>query len=170
MALDIQTRRGEESVAQERRAIEIFTQHHRDIHYVETPKDEPAFVDAILARDMRMIGVVEQKSRDMPLDTLASWGWEWLVTKKKVTDGRQISMGLRVPFVGFLYLVTDDLLLVRRLFNADGSVACRMRSERRETQATINGGVANRENAMIDMSEATWYTMHDTGSVKDLGY
>lgn len=162
MGLDIATPRGQQTLAHEQRAVEIFLRHHPEYTYAETPKNRPGAVDAILIEGASVKAVVEQKSRDMTLDTLQSWGYEWLVTAEKIRLASKIAQSLCVPFLGFLYLIPEDALLVKRITNADGSPASGIRLESRSTQATVNGGVAYRENAMIDMSGARWFTMHES--------
>lgn len=164
--LDIRTERGQETIRHEERAVEIFRKHYPEMRYAQTPKSAPAIVDAVLiGSDNALVGVVEQKSRDMTFETLASWGNEWLVTKKKVLQSRELAMGLCVPLVGFLYLIPEDALVVQRIANADGSRACPIRSEKTMTQATVNGGVAYRENCFIDVSGGAWFTMFERGSM-----
>ena len=165
MGLDIATPKGQRTLVQEARAVEIFLRHHPEYVYAETPKDRPGAVDALLVKDGMVKCVVEQKSRDLTVDTLRSWNWEWLVTAEKIRVASTIAKALCVPFVGFLYLVPEDALLVQRITNADGSAAVQMRTDLRETQATVNGGVAVRQNAMIDMSGARWFTMHESLSL-----
>jgi hypothetical protein len=164
--LDIQTEKGKESMRHERRAVEIFLHHYPGWLYAETPKDAPAIVDAALVDESGgIVGLVEQKSREMTFETLASWGNEWLVTTKKIVEAREAAMALCVPLVGFLYLIPEDALVIQRITNADGSRACPIRSEKTTTQATINGGVARRANCFIDLSGASWFTIFERGSL-----
>jgi len=51
-------------------------------------------------------------------------------------------------------LVEDDLLLVQKIVDKDGNVVGNIRLEKTTTQATVNGGIATRTNAFIDMSKA----------------
>ena len=162
MGLDIATPKGQDTLRHEQRAIEIFRYHHPEYVYAETPKDKAGAVDAILIENGLVKCVVEQKSRNMTIDSLAQFGYEWLVTTKKVQLAANIAQNLCVPFVGFLYLIPEDALLVKRITNADGSAASNMREEVRETQATVNGGTALRRNTLIDVSGAWWYTMHES--------
>lgn len=166
MSLDIATPRGQRTLEYEQRAAEIFLHHHPLYTYAETPKDRPGLVDALLVEAAQVRAVVEQKSRDMTIDTLRSWDYEWLVTMEKVRIASAIAKQLCVPFVGFLYLIPEDALLVKRITNADGSLATGVREESRRTQATVNGGSAVRLNAMIDMSGARWFTMHESLSLR----
>jgi hypothetical protein len=53
-----------------------------------------------------------------------------------------------VPLIGFLFLVDDDVLLVQNLTTA------KKRKKITETQRTINGGTARRENMFVTMKDA----------------
>lgn len=166
MSLDIATPRGQATLGHEERAVEIFMRHHPEYIYAETPKNKPGAVDALLIEGQLVRAVVEQKSRDMTLDTLQAWNYEWLVTADKIRIAADIARSLCVPFLGFLYLIPEDALLVKRIANADGTLVAGIREEFRETQATVNGGKAFRKNAMIDMSGARWFTMHESLSLR----
>lgn len=152
--MDILTPKGQVTVRQEDEAVRAFEARYRDYFYARTPKDKPSPVDAILIRDGIVSAVVETKCRQMTLDTLTrSFKNEWLVTAEKIADGMDVARALCVPYVGFLYLVPDSLLLVVKIW--DGDFAVPIRWEETLTQATVNGGVARRVNAFIDMSGAT---------------
>jgi hypothetical protein len=76
------------------------------------------------------------------------------VTFDKLEKGRRISHALQVPFIGFLYLMPSDLLLVQQISN-EYSYVPEITLMQTETQKTINGGRITRSNAYIDMSNAT---------------
>lgn len=164
MGLDVLTDRGQETIAHEQACVDIWHRHYPRVRYAHTPKREHATVDAVLVNDDdHLVAVVEQKSRTMSLDTLASWDYEWLVTLEKVKAAARICAALRVPLVGFLYLVPDEMLLVRRICDIDGAPVAPIRTERTTTQATVNGGTADRVNAFVDMRGASWFTIHEAG-------
>jgi hypothetical protein len=166
--LDIETPLGQETLDHERRSIELWARNYPNLYYCETPKDRPASVDGILTtRDDRIVAVVEQKSRDTTLRQLAAWDCEWLVTQSKIDKGRDLAMHLCVPFLGFLYLIPDDALVVRRIANENGSWAATIRTEATRTRATVNGGSIIRENAYIDMTGAS--VLRDVQTVTYLG-
>lgn len=82
---------------------------------------------------------------------------EWLVTYAKIERARDIAKAFCVPLIGLLYLVDEPAFLCIRLANATGEFACPIRVERTETQATVNGGKALRDNAYIDVSQGTLF-------------
>lgn len=128
------------------------------MRYIQTPKDSPALVDAIIVSN-KIEGVVETKCRyGLTLSQFnESYNSEWLVTWSKVQEGMKIAAGLRVPFVGFLYLVDSGHVLMQRITQPDGRLVVDIRLSTTETQASINGGKAMRTNAFIDMKLANVY-------------
>jgi Holliday junction resolvase len=153
--LDVNSPKGQESLEHELRAVELWQHHYSEFTYVHTPKSGSALVDAVIVdNDTNVVAVVEQKSRNMSLDQLQKWDMEWLVTYAKIEAGRTTAHALGVPFVGFLYLIPDDLLITKQLANNKGEWTCSFRKDFTETQETINGGKIVRENAYIDLTEA----------------
>jgi hypothetical protein len=153
--LDVNTPKGQESLEHELRSIQLWNSHYTDFTYIHTPKNGAALVDAIIAdNDTNVVAVVEQKSRNMTLEQLQKWDYEWLITFDKIEAGRYVASSLGVPFIGFLYLIPDDLLLTLQLSNSEGKWTCDYRTQTSETQETINGGTITRLNAYIDMSNA----------------
>ena len=155
MGLDINTPRGQKSLEYERRCAEIWLSCNPGWQYINTPKDSDSPVDAVLVDPTLTVrALVEQKSRDMSRAQLADFKEEWLVTLDKLIRASGVSRQLRVPLVGFLYLIPDDCLLTKPLSDAGGLFVAKFRCDRTSTQATINGGEAVRANAYIDMSGA----------------
>lgn len=154
--LDVLSPRGQRSLADEASAAAIFRRNRPDFDYVGTPKDRPSDVDAVLVREGTIRAVVEQKSRyNCTLKTLFEvWRGEWLVTADKLDRARAVALAFRVPLYGFLYLVDERALLVRRLTVSSGDWVVAIRRERTLTQRTINGGEAMRLNAYVDMRDA----------------
>lgn len=157
MNLDINSERGQKSLQYEDRAISIFELNFPKLNYKSTPKDGAAALDAVVTSGNNVVGVVEQKSRNMTLDQLMNWNFEWLVTNEKINNGVAAAKLLGVPFMGFLYLIPDDLLLVTQISDAQANLTVDIRVEQTTTQKTINGGSIERLNAFIDMREARIY-------------
>lgn len=151
MGLDINTPRGQVTLADEQKVAEWLL--GKNVHYVQTPKDKPAKVDAVLLKDGYILAVAETKCRyNLTLEKLQTrFANEWLVTEAKIRDGINIANGLCVPLIGFLYLVDDDTLLAINLLDAKRRVAETM------TQQTVNGGQVVRSNAYILMDSAKVY-------------
>lgn len=152
--MDILTPKGQTTVRQEEEAVAAFVARYPEFAYARTPKDKPSPVDAVLVKNGVVSAVVETKCRQLTALTLrGSFKSEWLVTGQKIEDGIQVAKSLCVPYVGFLYLVPDKVLLVAKIW--DGEYKLPIRWEKTETQATVNGGLAIRVNAFINMDGAT---------------
>lgn len=155
--MDILTERGQATLEAERRAVQLLHSRFPDLQYIETDKDTPARVDAILLRDSKVFGVVETKCRyNMTLEYFQTvYKSEWLVTYEKIAVGRSMAMAMHVPLIGMLYIVDSDVLLVQRLCEPSGLYTVTMRLESTVTQATVNGGEALRTNAYIKLASPT---------------
>jgi len=153
--LDVNTPKGQESLQHELRAVELWNYHYQEFTYVHTPKDGSALVDAIILNsDRNVCAVVEQKSRNMTLEQLQKWNYEWLITFDKIEAGRYVANSLGVPYIGFLYLIPDDLLITQKISDKHGKWTCDFRTDITETQETINGGKIERLNAFIKLNDA----------------
>lgn len=161
MSLDINTERGQETLKDEMRLAWIF-ESNRNRRYVHTPKALPCRADALIINDEHpgipvIEAIVESKCRyDLSCDKLLKqFRGEWLVTFNKLTESAVCCEILQVPLYGFLFLVDDDVLLIKRLYTPARGWVAKFRVEQTETQATCNGGLAIRANAYIDMRDAT---------------
>lgn len=151
--MDILTPKGQISLSDEQIVADWLAM--RGTQYVQTDKNKPAKIDAIVFQKDKLIGVAETKCRyGLTLDKLRnSFNNEWLVTEEKIKGGLMVANALCTRLFGMLYLVDDDKLLVADLRYAPRRV------ERTQTRATINGGLACRENGFINMETAQIY--HD---------
>lgn len=153
--MDILTAKGQISADDEQFTRRIWESYFPDYRYIETPKDKPAAFDAVLAKGKTIYAVVETKCRrDMDLEKFnTQYKAKWLVTFKKLRDCAAASDLMGVPFVGFLYIQPDNVLLTQEIYR-DGQFQPRIIIDRTQTQATTNGGIVIRDNAYIDMSGA----------------
>jgi hypothetical protein len=153
--LDVNTPKGQQSLQQELRAVELWNYHYPQFTYVHTPKDGSALVDAVIVdNEAQVVAVVEQKSRNMSLEQLQNWDNEWLITLNKIDSGRYVGQALGVPYIGFLYLIPDDLLIIQQISDGQGKWTCEFRAALTQTQETTNGGLIVRENAYINLDNA----------------
>jgi len=154
MNLDINTPKGKKSLEGEREAIEKFEKGNPGYHYAETPKDEPASIDGIIHREGVIRAIVEVKVRNMTRQKLTSYADKWLITASKVERGKQISKHLRVPFMGFLYLIPERRLFILPVTDSQGEYLFQFQTKESHTQKTCNGGVVVRLNAYLPMDSA----------------
>ena len=153
--MDILTPKGQQTLAQERQAVQIFTSNFPGFDFIETPKGTPADIDGFIVRDGTLISGVEVKCRMMTADELANkFKYQWLVTADKLDRGVSVCERLGVDFRGFLYLVPEKILLVVPIFSYKDGWLTEPEYEMTKTQATVNGGIAERLNAYVDVRNA----------------
>lgn len=153
--MDILTPAGQETLMQERRAVQIFREHYPDLHYVNTDKDSPVSIDAVITKDNSIVAAAECKCRQMTEEEFfQQYDGQWLLTYDKLARAKELAGLMYVPLIGLLYLVPDDILLVKTLVRRDGTFDVSFSVDKTRTQATVNGGEAVRDNAYIDMNDA----------------
>jgi len=158
--MDILTERGQQSLADEQKARDIFLSNYPAYQYVQTQKDQPADIDALLVRDGVVSGVVETKCRyDVDLHGFVTkYENSWLVTFDKIARGKQIADAMCTKLIGFLYIVQSETLLVQTISDC-GLYVPSISIITTQTQATINGRTIVRSNAYIDMTKAKHLVM-----------
>ena len=157
--MDVLTPAGQQTIQDELEAVFIWGQHHPDLIYCHTPKNRESPVDAVLTKGQKVCGVVETKCRyDMTTgEFFNERGGMWLITFEKIINARQVAMALGVPLLGFLYIVQDKRLLVKKITDAYGKFIIDMSIQNTETQMTVNGGSIVRSNAYLNMRDCKVY-------------
>jgi hypothetical protein len=162
--MDILSARGQDSLMHER-IVSMWIENKWKCRYIETPKDSPALVDAIITDEHGgvMKAVVETKCRyNVTLPQFQTkFNNQWLVTWDKVQNAMKIATSLGVNCIGLLYLVEDKTLMVQKLCDAQGNLMAEMLIKNTTTQATINGGSIARNNAYISMDGAKIYNLKE---------
>ena len=153
MDLDINTKKGQVSLQYEKLMIDrinssICRKHSKDSRLIETDKHMDAKVDGIIIKNNQVSGVFESKCRNLSLMELREFG-SWLITYEKLMDGKKISTMLRAPFVGFLYLIKDDIIMYWKITDKYGNFLFDYDVKETRTQRTINGGSVVRKNAFL---------------------
>jgi hypothetical protein len=152
--MDILTPKGQETLAHEAEAIALFERDYHFHRFLHTAKHKPLAFDGMVLEGDDLQAIVEIKCRNMTEKQFRNTHQaEWLVTHDKILRCAAAAKIIGVPLSGWLYLVPDKVLLMRRLADAEGNIVD-MRLDRTTTQATVNGGSATRVNAYIDMSKA----------------
>ena len=154
MTLDINTPKGQISLSQENLLIKSIEEKFKGYKIIQTPKHDSADVDGIMIKDNIIFCIIENKCRNLTRVQLKKFDDEWLVTYEKILKGAILSKALCVPFVGYLYLVPDEIALSIAITDNHGNIIAPMRISVTETQATTNGGKAIRTNAYIKMTNA----------------
>lgn len=151
MGLDINTPKGQESLKLERNVIDKIKERwkHRNIDIIETNKERESRIDNLIIREKELLAIAEVKCRNMTLKQMSDWGDSWLVTNQKLIDGSKVSELLAVPFLGFLYLVPEDIILYWKITDDTGKYLFDFDVKNSQTQTTCNGGQIIRENAYL---------------------
>ena len=145
--MDILTKKGQKSLEYERIMLErisVLT----NVNIIETDKDMDAKVDGMIVKDDQVTGIFESKCRDMSMMELINYG-SWLVTFDKIMDGKRLSEMLRVPYLGFLYLIKDKIIMYWKITDKYGNFLFDFDVRNTRTQKTINGGSIIRTNAYL---------------------
>ena len=155
--MDILTSKGQKSLEYEREMLErirhnLCKTHKEDSYLIETDKNMDAKVDGIIVKNNQVSGIFESKCRDLSLMQLTDFG-SWLVTLDKIMDGKRLSEMLRVPYIGFLYLIKDRIIMYWKITDKYGDFTFDFEVKKTKTQKTINGGVAYRTNAYLPFKE-----------------
>ena len=151
--MDILTKKGQKSLEYEREMLErirhnLCKTHKEDSYLIETDKNMDAKVDGIIVKNNQVSGIFESKCRNLSLMQLRDFG-SWLITLDKIMDGKQLSEMLRVPYIGFLYLIKDKIIMYWKITDKYGDFTFDFEVKKTKTQKTINGGTACRVNAYL---------------------
>jgi len=151
--MDILTPKGQKSLEYERKMLEklrqsICKKHKNSSMLIETNKDMDAKIDGLIVKDNELSGIFESKCRNISLMELMNYG-SWLITFDKILDGKRLSEMLRVPYLGFLYLIKDDIVMYWKITDKYGNFLFDFDVRNTTTQKTINGGKIKRTNAYL---------------------
>ncbi len=152
--MDILSPKGMETLQQEREAVDMFCRLFPQFSCVLTRKDTFCSIDAVFVRDSVIEACVETKCRKMTYaEFVGRFKSSWLITEDKLIRAGKMADLLCVPLVGLLFLVPEKVLLYKKLWQA-GSYCVPVEVRETWTQKTVNGGLAVRKNAFVDMSQA----------------
>tara|TARA_R100000963_G_C4638997_1_gene102744 strand:+ start:1032 stop:1514 length:483 start_codon:yes stop_codon:yes gene_type:complete len=151
--MDILTKKGQRSLEYEHIMLEKIRHNickkHKDNSFIfETNKNTVAKVDGILIKDNQLSAIFESKCRNLSMMDLENYG-SWLITLDKIMDGKKLSEMLCVPFIGFLYLIKDDIVMYWKITDKNGDFLFNFDVKQTKTQKTINGGEIVRSNAFL---------------------
>lgn len=151
--MDVLTPRGKiasEAQAEAIRAIEAGGRYRlREMH-----ETEPAAFDCWIEDTLKQVSeLAEVKCRWMSSVALFErFGGKWILSYDKLESLRLVTLHARVAVSGILYCMEDGCVLLRRLWDRSGRILTPYSVCVTETQKTVNGGTATRNNAYIDMS------------------
>lgn len=155
--LDIDTERGQATLAQEKEAYSIFEARFPSFLVLHTDKTKPEPFDGWIVRDGKVTSIVETKCRvDVSFgEFVTRYHNKWLVTEAKLQTIANyiVASDTPVPLYGFLYFPDSKALLIKKIIEKSGEITAR-ELKHTNTQATVNGGIAHRLNAFIPMNDA----------------
>ena len=141
--MDILTDKGQKSLEYEREMLErirhsMCEKHQEDSYIIETDKNMDAKVDGIIVKNNQVSGIFESKCRNLSLMQLVDFG-SWLITLDKIMDGKQLSEMLRVPYIGFLYLIKDKIIMYWKITDkyGDFSSTLKLRKQEHKKQSMV---------------------------------
>ena len=114
---------------------------------------EAAHFDRLFHRGGQIVAVAEIKNRDMDWEQLVAFG-SYLITAKKLEQGAQLARLLSAPFYLFVRLGDSKDMVYWPVANTDGDIVVAHTIRRTQTQATVNGGIAVRDNAYLSLEDA----------------
>lgn len=154
MGLDVNTDKGKESVLLENKML-LNIEKCWKYSVLTTNKEDSAVCDGFLIRKKEFKALFESKCRNMSLNKLEEYG-SWLITHEKLEKCRTLSEYLKIPFIGFLYLINDDITLYWKITDSNGNYLFDYTVANTHTQKTINGGSAYRDNAYLPLKYAEY--------------
>ena len=120
------------------------------VQMLATPNAEAADVDALAVREGKVVAVLEVKSREMGLDQLRRFG-SYLITFDKLMKLRAVAAALCVPGLVVVSLLKDQRVVMWKICDAGGRMMVPLEGKVSQTQATCNGGSADRYNAYLSL-------------------
>ena len=159
MNLDILTPKGQKTLIQEQRLLEIASSHlSRTVSYpvsnIETPKARAAKCDGFFVNpDNEIVALYECKCRTLTEQDLIKFD-SAILTEEKLIQCCVLSTYLCVPFLFLFYLVPDDIAYYWKMTDEKGQILVPYTVEETRTQRTVNGGSAVRKNAYLPVKFA----------------
>ena len=166
MGLDINRGNGPETARQEQLMFDLIRHFFPKSlgNIVETPKEKAAAYDGVIYnKDYIMTHIFESKCRKMNFSQMQAWGNTWLITQRKLKECAQVSQLSQVPMLGFLYLIPEETCIMWEITDSAGNFKFEFESKKEETQATCNGGIANRVNAHLPYDCASLQISYKNG-------
>jgi hypothetical protein len=154
--LDCRTEKGKTYIHQQLECAERLEGAWK-CQVIATPIDLPSDVDALLVRDGILMGIAEIKARELDLNKLSEFG-SYLITNDKITRIAELSRRLRVAGFIIVSLLHDRNIVFWKISDEAGNLLVNAEVKNTITQATCNGGSAERENAYLPLSSMKFVT------------
>jgi hypothetical protein len=155
VSLDCLTLAGRASTALQHRALSA-AQRHFKVDVAPTDDLSSAAVDAVLMKDGVIAGIVEVKSRRLTVEGLQAMG-SLLISENKLEALRKLAPMLSAEGFVFAYLTLAQVVAWWRVCDEHGHPYFLYQTAVTRTQATVNGGVADRLNAFLPVEHAGYF-------------
>lgn len=157
--LDINTARGQVSLFHEQKIINLLIKKY-GANIIQTPKHLDAVCDGMVINpDGCINSIYEFKCRDNLIQkddgiyyqsgTYSQKEDSWLITHNKILECVDVASKLKVPFIGWLYLINSNIVYQFNITDSHGKYLFEFDVKNTKTQKTINGGTINRNNAFL---------------------
>ena len=147
MSLDCVTPEGKFFISKQDLAAARFAEIFK-CQFTQTGSAASADIDAIFSRRGTIVAIAEIKCRKMSWEQLRGFK-TYLITHDKLVRGADLSRRLCAPFIVLVYLLSDDSIVYWRVTNERGEITTEFSVRYTDTQATCNGGNAQRANAYL---------------------
>tara|TARA_B100001123_G_scaffold319340_1_gene357999 strand:- start:3084 stop:3569 length:486 start_codon:yes stop_codon:yes gene_type:complete len=107
-----------------------------------------ARLDRLLVRDNTLVALAEIKSRNLTRAQLDEYG-SYLVTARKLDDLAAAAALYACPAYLFVFLALDEDIIYWPVADASGRICVDHTRAHTETQKSINGNTARRQNAYL---------------------
>lgn len=118
MSLDINTPKGQKSLHYEKLMLD-YIELSWGIKIIHTNKKDSAICDGILVKNNTIVSIFESKCRDLSYEEIEDMG-SWLITYDKIKGCQKISEYLKVPFIGFLFLIKSNITMFWKITDSKG--------------------------------------------------
>lgn len=165
--LDIMTPKGKKVVDEQHKAVAIFHANFPNLEFRHTSKTEASRVAGrVYIREsgkLKGLVILRCRSNTTVESFKTRWHNELIVTSKKIDVATGMCKREAAALMVFAYFTHEKVLAVRTAYDPsrpDPWLEPKVKSpERRETQATVNGGRDKKPNSMVPMHKAKWVTM-----------
>ena len=111
-----------------------------------------ALIDGVAVMDNEITHIVEFKSRNESLSSIERFG-TYLISNDKIMNGMEMARMMCVPFILIVCLIKDDTIIAVEIGDQYGINDVGIEVKATETQKSIEGGKATRNNAFIDIDK-----------------
>jgi hypothetical protein len=148
MKLDTHTEKGRQHREQETRLEQFLKHSYPQLDFLHTDPDKPAALDLLVLSGRIPSAVAEIKCRNNPMEYFEERGSLLITDHKRLMLG-EVSKAFHVPGYVILYSIPDDDIRVSIVTDRTGLFCYHSPTATTQTQATCNGGTAERLNAYL---------------------